>query len=75
LTSGERVLLQTVIVQVQNLDELVTVKANALMDSASQWTFMTEQLVKRLRLKPKGDELLSVYFWCGKGYWYGYIYC
>ena len=60
LASGERVLLQTAIVQVQNLDELVTVKANALMDSASQRTFMTEQLAKRLRLKPEGDELLSV---------------
>ena len=35
LASGERVLLQTAVVQVQNLDELVTVKANILMDSAS----------------------------------------
>jgi len=46
--------------QVQNLDELVTVKANVLMDSASQRTFMTEYLAKKLRLKPEGNELLSV---------------
>ena len=67
----ERVLLQTAIVQVQNLDELVTVKANILMDSASQQTFMAEQLA----LKPEGDELLSVstYIWGRKGYLYGYV--
>jgi len=60
LASGERVLLQTVIVQVQNLDELVTIKENVLMDSASQQTFMTKQFTKWLRLKPEGDERLSV---------------
>ena len=48
------------IVQIQTLDELATVKANVLMENASQRTFMTEHFPKQLRLKPEGNELLPV---------------
>ena len=60
LASGERVLLQIATVPVQSVNGSVTVTARVLLDSASQRTFMTDQLAKRLELTPDHRELLSV---------------
>ena len=60
LASGERVLLQIATVPVQSVSGSVTVTARVLLDSASQRTFMTDQLAKRLKLTPDHRELLSV---------------
>ena len=61
LASGERVLLQTAIVPLHSLNSsVVVVNAHVLLDSASQRTFMTEQLANRLKLRSEGTELLSV---------------
>ena len=60
LASGERVLLQMATVPVQSVNGSVTVTARVLLDSASQRTFITDQLVKRLKLTPEHRELLSV---------------
>ena len=60
LASGERVLLQTAVVPLYSLDSSVIVNTRVLLDSASQRTFMTEQLARRLNLVSHGTELLSV---------------
>ena len=58
--AGERVLLQIATVPVQSVNGSLTVTARILLDSASQRTFMTDQLAKRLKLTPEYRELLSV---------------
>ena len=59
-TSGERVVLQTAVVVLQSTDGSVRATARVLLDSASQRTFMTDQLARQLRLKVEHKELLSV---------------
>ena len=65
LASGERVLLQTATVVVQNPGGVATITARVLLDSASQRTFMTKNLAKQLNLKSEHQELLSFYI-CSK---------
>ena len=60
LASGERVLLQIATVPVQSVNGSVTVTAQVLLDSASQRTFITDQLAKRLKLTPEQRKLLPV---------------
>ena len=60
LASGERVMLQIATVPIQSLDGSVTITARVLLDSASQRTFMTDRLVRELKLVSKYKELLSV---------------
>ena len=60
LASGEKVLLQIATVPIQKGDGSVTVMARVLLDSASQRTFMTDRLAKKLKLIPEYKELLSV---------------
>ena len=60
LASGERVLLQIATVPIQSWDGSATVIARALLDSATQWTFMTDHLAKQLKLVPEHRESLSV---------------
>ena len=60
LASGERVLLQTAIVSIQNSEGNDEIKARVLLDSASQRTFMTNKLAQRLRLPSEHKEYLSV---------------
>ena len=60
LAYGEKVLLQTATVPIQGFDSSFTVSAHVLLDSASQRTFMTDSLAKRLGLKPEQKELLSI---------------
>ena len=52
LAGGERVLLQTAETFVCGKDG-VKFEAQVLMDSASDWTFMTEQMAKHLNLQPQ----------------------
>jgi len=59
LATGEKVLLQTAIVSIQGENGQV-VRARVLLDSASQRTFMTNQLAQRLKLSIKHKECLSV---------------
>ena len=51
LASGERVLLQTTTVLVQPPDGMASATARVLLDSASQHTFMTNNLAKQLNLR------------------------
>ena len=60
LASGERVLLQTATVLVQPPDGMASATAHVLLDSASQRTFMTNNLAKQLNLRSEHQELLSV---------------
>ena len=60
LASGERVLLQTATVLVQPPDGMASATARVLLDSASQRTFMTNNLAKQLNLRSEHQELLSV---------------
>ena len=60
VSSGERVLLQTVIVPVQSSDKRKTILVKVLLDSASHRSFMTEKLAKQLQLTPQYRESLSV---------------
>ena len=60
LASGERVLLQTAIVPIQNSVGNNEIKARVLLDSASQRTFMTNKLAQRLKLPSEHKEYLSV---------------
>ena len=60
LASGERVLLQTAIVSIQNSVGNDEIKARVLLDSASQRTFMTNKLAQRLKLPSEHKEYLSV---------------
>ena len=60
LASGERVMLQIATVQIQSLDESVTITAHVLLDSASQRTLITDCLARELKLVSKYKELLSV---------------
>jgi len=72
LALGERVMLQTAVAPLQSLDRSVTMNIRVLLDSASQRTFMTEQLARRLNLNSEGKELLTV---CYKfGYLCGTVY-
>ena len=59
LASGEKVMLQTAIVLIQSSDGKL-VKARILLDSASQRTFMTNQLAQKLKLSLSHKEHLSV---------------
>ena len=59
LAGGERVLLQTAKVTVLAEDGS-RISANLLLDSASQWTFMTDRLAKQLKLPSQQKESLLV---------------
>jgi len=59
LTSGERVILQTALVPIYCHNESI-ISAPLLLDSASQRTFMTERLAKRLDLPSQRKETLSI---------------
>ena len=59
--SGERVVLQKVTVVVQRTNGTKIVTARVLLDSASQRTFLTDQLAQlTVKLKADHKELLSV---------------
>ena len=60
LASGEKVMLQTVIVSIQSLDGKL-IKARILLDSASQRTFMTNQLAQKLKLPLLQREAVSTF--------------
>ena len=60
LALGERVLLQTAVVQLHAPDGKVTVATRILIDSASQHAFMTSQLAQKLNLTSGYKEVLSV---------------
>ena len=53
-------MLQIATVSIKSLDGSVTITARVLLDSASQRTFMTDCLVRELKLVSKYKELLSV---------------
>ena len=53
-------MLQTATVAVQHPDGIMTITACVLLDSASQRTFMTDHLARRLNLKLEHQELFSV---------------
>ena len=59
LASGEKVMLQTAIVSIQGFDGKL-IKARILLDSASQRTFMTSDLARKLKLPSLQREHLSV---------------
>ena len=65
LASGEKVLLQTAKVIVSGTNGC-KISARALLDSASQRTFVTEQLAKQLQLPLQQKELLSISTFGGK---------
>ena len=65
LACGERVLLQTAKVIVLAEDGS-RISANLLLDSASQWTFMTDRLAKQLKLSSQQRESLLVSTFGGK---------
>ena len=58
LASCEKVVLQTATVSLQTFDGNSTMKAR--VDSASQRTFMTNQLAQKLNLSLENKEILSV---------------
>ena len=65
LASGEKVLLQTAKVIVSGTNGC-KISARVLLDSASQRTFVTEQLAKQLQLPLQQKELLSISTFGGK---------
>ena len=60
LASGEKVLLQIATVSLQTSDGKSIIKARVLLDSASQCTFMTNQLAQCLNLSLEQKQILSV---------------
>ena len=53
LAPGEKVMLQIATIPIQSLDGSVTITARALLDNASQRTFMTDCLARELKLVSK----------------------
>ena len=66
LASGEKVLLQTATMSLQTLDGRGTIMARVLLDSASQRTFMTNQLAQKLNHSL--ENTICFYLWCSEGY-------
>ena len=65
LASGEKVLLQTATVTVCG-DTGSRASVHVLLDSASQMTFMTHQLARKLNLSSQSNETLLVSTFGGK---------
>ena len=62
LSYGEKVMMQRATVVVSNKDiQILTTKAQILMDTGSQRTYVTEEVVKQLQLSPSAREIYSVF--------------
>ena len=61
VSHGETVYMQTAKSDVENPQTMDTVNTRLLLDCGSQRTYITESLVKRLKLKTDGEEELRVF--------------
>ena len=61
LASDEQVSMQTATAEVENLEKSRRQTIRLLLDTCSQQTHITEQLVEKLQLPIKGSETLTVY--------------
>jgi len=68
-TFGEKVVLQMATAVVQSTDGLMKATAQVLLDSASQRTFMMDQLARQLQLKVEHKDIaVSLNIWSKASY-------
>ena len=61
LSYGEKSMIQTATAVVSNKDiQIPTIKTRILMDTRSQQTYVTEEIVKQLQLRPSARESYAV---------------
>ena len=54
--------MQTNNVEVSNNENrMLTIKARILMDTGSKWTYVTEEIIKQLKLNPSARESYAVF--------------
>ena len=61
LVSGEQVLMQTALADTVNLATSKKLSTRLLLDCGSQRTYISEDLVHKLQLKPSNTEILTVF--------------
>ena len=61
LVSGEQVLMQTALADTVNLETSKKLSTRLLLDCGSQRTYISEDLVNKLQLKPSNTEILTVF--------------
>ena len=62
LSYGEKVMMQTATIVVSNKNiQIPTIKIGILMDTGSQRTYVTEEIVKQFHLSPSARESYAVF--------------
>ena len=61
LSTGEQVVMQTALVEAVSLDESRHEPVRILLDTGSHRTYITEDLVKKLRLRTEGKNKMTVF--------------
>lgn len=65
LSAGENVIMQTALIEVLDQEETHAETTRVLMDTGSSRTYITEELVDKLKLKPESENRLTVYTFGG----------
>ena len=61
LVSGEQVLMQTALAATASLNTSMKQSTRLLLDCGSQRTYISEDLVEKLQLRPNNSEILTVF--------------
>jgi len=61
LSAGEQVIMQTALVEAMDIDQSRSETTRIMMDTGSQRTYVTEDIVKKLGLQPEGTDKLTVF--------------
>ena len=65
LTAGVQVIMQTALIEAMDLDQSKSEIMRVLMDNGSQRTYITEEIVKKLKLTTEGNIKLTVFTFGG----------
>ncbi|MEM7375589.1 MAG: reverse transcriptase domain-containing protein [Bacteroidota bacterium] len=66
LSAGENVIMQTALVEAMDGEESCSETTRVLMDTGSSRTYITEELVEKLKLRTEDKNRLTVYTFGGK---------
>jgi len=58
LSAGEQVIMQTALVEAMDIEQSRSETTRIMMDTGSQRTYVTEDIVKKLGLQPEGTDKL-----------------
>ena len=61
LTAAERVIIQTVLIEAMDWDQSKSEITRVLMNTSSQRTYITEEIVKKFKLTTQGNVKLTVF--------------